>query len=98
MTAMVIVRPAEIRGTALPAAGQRAGAGSGDPQVGIRMLAPEAKGSTGIWDCTPGGRPVVNRADTAFTYTLSGRARLTDDATGAVTEIGPGDPVILPPG
>ncbi len=33
-----------------------------------------------------------------FTYILSGRARLTDDATGTVTEITGGDLVILPPG
>lgn len=98
MTSMVIVKAAEISGAALPAAGQRAGADSGDPQLGMRMLAPEARGSTGIWECTPGGWPVVNRPDTEFTYIISGRATLTDAATGTVTEIGPGDLIILPPG
>lgn len=42
MPSMVIVKAAEISGAALPAAGQRAGADSGDPQLGLRMLAPEA--------------------------------------------------------
>lgn len=98
MSSMVIVKAAEIGAADLPAAGQRAGADSGDPQLGMRMLAPEAGGSTGIWECRPGGWPVVNRPDTEFTYIISGRARLTDDATGAVTDISGGDLVILPPG
>lgn len=62
------------------------------------MRVPEAKGSTGIWECQPGGWPVVDRPDIEFTYIISGRAALTDTATGTVTEIGPGDLVILPPG
>lgn len=98
MPSMVIVKAAELGSTALPAAGQRAGADSGDPQLGLQMLAPEARGSLGIWECQPGGWPVLNRPDTEFTYILSGRARLTDEATGTVTEIGAGDLVILPPG
>lgn len=98
MPSMVVVKAAEIVGADLPAAGQRAGADSGDPQLGLRMLAPEARGGTGIWECAPGGWPVVNRPDTEFTYIISGRAKLTDDATGAVTEIAGGDLVILPPG
>jgi uncharacterized cupin superfamily protein len=40
----------------------------------------------------------VDRPDTEFTYIVAGRAKLTDDATGQVVEIGAGDLVILPPG
>ena len=98
MPSMVIVKAAELPSAALAPAGRRAGADSGDPQVGLRTLAPEATGSLGIWECQPGGWPVVNRPDTEFTYILSGRARLTDAATGAVAEITGGDLVILPPG
>ncbi len=98
MTSMFIVKAAEITSAALAPSGQRAGADSGDPQIGLRTLAPEATGNLGIWECQPGGWPVVNRPDTEFTYILSGRARLTDDATGTVTEITGGDLVILPPG
>jgi uncharacterized cupin superfamily protein len=95
---MVIVKAGEIAGAALAPSGQRAGADSGDPQLGLKTLAPEATGNLGIWECQPGGWPVVNRPDTEFTYIVSGRARLTDEATGNVTEITGGDLVILPPG
>lgn len=98
MTSMVIVKDAAIRSAALAPAGQRAGADSGDPQLGVQALAPAAGGNLGIWECQPGGWPVVNRPDTEFTYIISGRARLTDDATGDVVEIAGGDLVILPPG
>jgi uncharacterized cupin superfamily protein len=98
MTSMVIVKKSEIAAATLPAAGQRAGADSGDPQLGVQPLAPDARGNLGIWECQPGGWPVVNRPDTEFTYIVAGRATLTDDATGKVVEIGAGDLVILPPG
>ena len=98
MPSMVIVKAAQISSASLPAAGQRAGADSGDPQLGLQMLAPEAGGSTGIWECQPGGWPVENRPDTEFTYIISGRALLTDAASGDVVEITGGDLVILPPG
>ncbi|MBB1493290.1 DUF861 domain-containing protein [Paracoccus sp. MC1854] len=98
MTSMVIVKDAAIRSAALAPAGQRAGADSGDPQLGMQALAPDASGNLGIWECQPGGWPVVNRPDTEFTYIISGRARLTDDATGDVVEITGSDLVILPPG
>jgi uncharacterized cupin superfamily protein len=82
----------------LKAAGRRAGADSGDPQ--LRTLAadsgPEAQ--VGVWECEPGGWPVVDRPDTETCYIVSGRAKITDDDTGRVVEVGPGDFVVLPPG
>ncbi|WP_019995436.1 cupin domain-containing protein [Aureimonas ureilytica] len=98
MTTMTVVKKASLASADLKAAGQRAGADSGDPQIAVETLAPDATGNLGVWECQPGGWPVVNRPDTEFTYILSGRARLTDDTTGAVVEIGGGDLVILPPG
>ncbi|WP_414445542.1 cupin domain-containing protein [Burkholderia sp. 22PA0106] len=41
---------------------------------------------------------VPDRTDTEFTYIVSGRANLTDHASGEVVEIGAGNFVILPPG
>ncbi|WP_269502261.1 cupin domain-containing protein [Burkholderia sp. IMCC1007] len=59
---------------------------------------PTAGREPGVWECQPGGWPVVDRPDTEFTYIISGRANLTDAASGEVIEIGAGDLVILPPG
>lgn len=98
MSKFTIVKAAEISDAALTSAGQRAGADKGDPQIAIRTLAPEAVGNLGIWECQPGGWPVVNRPDTEFTYIISGRAILTDDSTGEKIEVTGGDLVILPPG
>ena len=98
MPALTIKKAAEIAAATLPAAGQRPGADSGDPQLGLLTFAPEAAGSIGFWECQPGGWPVTDRPENEFSYIISGRARLTDDATGTVTEIGPGDLVILPAG
>lgn len=98
MAKFTIVKAAEIASARLTAAGQRAGADSGDPQIALQSVAPDAAGNLGIWECQPGGWPVINRPDTEFTYIISGRASLTDDSTGEVTEIAGGDLVILPPG
>ncbi|UOO89717.1 cupin domain-containing protein [Vitreoscilla massiliensis] len=98
MSKMTIVNNAHITQTVLAAAGQRAGADSGDPQLGIQELAPEANGSLGIWECQPGGWPVINRQDTEFTYIIAGKAILTDDSTGEKTTVGAGDLIILPVG
>ncbi|WP_321955311.1 cupin domain-containing protein [Paraburkholderia bannensis] len=98
MTKFSIVKAAEIASAQLASAGQRAGADSGDPQIAVKKVAPEAVGNLGIWECQPGGWPVINRPDTEFTYIISGRARLTDDSTGEVIEVTGGDLVVLPPG
>ncbi|BBP98957.1 cupin [Burkholderia sp. SFA1] len=98
MAKFTIVKAADIASARLASAGQRAGADSGDPQIAVQSVAPEAIGNLGIWECQPGGWPVINRPDTEFTYIISGRARLTDDSTGEVTEITGGDLVVLPPG
>ncbi len=53
--------------------------------------------AVGLWECTPGGWEIVERPDTEVVHILSGRVRMTD-AGGAVTEIGPGDVMVLPKG
>jgi len=81
----------------LSPAGQRAGADSGDPQISVREISNTDGIAVGVWECTPGGWPVVDRADTEVATILSGAGRITD-AAGAVTEIGPGSVVTLPKG
>lgn len=98
MTTFTIIKAAAIGSLPLNAAGQRAGADKGDPQIALQKLAPEAVGNLGVWECQPGGWPVVDRPDTEFTYIISGRAVLTDDASGEEVLVTGGDLIILPPG
>lgn len=81
----------------LAPAGQRAGADSGDPQISVREISNTDGIAVGIWECTPGGWPVTDRADTEVATILSGSGRITD-AAGAVTEISAGTVVTLPKG
>jgi len=95
---MTVVSLDNARAQTLRPSGQRAGADSGDPQVAVAEFAEQAGGSIGIWECQPGGWPVVDRADTEIAVILGGRARITDEATGTVHAVGAGDVVVLPPG
>ncbi|WDY56125.1 cupin domain-containing protein [Pseudomonas sp. PSKL.D1] len=98
MTTFTILKQAALQALPLKPAGQRAGADKGDPQIAVYTLAPEAVGNLGVWECQPGGWPVIERPDTEFTYILSGKALLTDSSTGDVVEVTGGDLIILPPG
>ena len=98
MTTFTIIKAAAIESLPLNPAGQRAGADKGDPQIAFQKLAPEAVGNLGVWECQPGGWPVVDRPDTEFTYIISGRAVLTDGSSGEEVLVTGGDLIILPPG
>jgi hypothetical protein len=98
VTEMTILKGDEIARASLPNAGVRAGADSGDPQVGVVTLAPEALGNIGIWECQPGGWSVLDRIDTEVAYIISGSADLTDARTRKRINVTCGDVVILPPG
>jgi uncharacterized cupin superfamily protein len=83
--------------TQVQPAGQRPGADSGDPQLAIRTVT-GAPGNVGIWECQPGGWPVVDRPDTEVASIVAGRATITDESTGVAHEVTAGDLVVLPPG
>lgn len=87
----------QVRGDLTPA-GQRAGADSGDPQLGVLSVDTAGNGAVGVWECTPGGWPVKDRTDTEVCHILAGRATITDGATGTTHPIGPGDLLVLPAG
>ncbi|ODU06909.1 MAG: hypothetical protein ABS81_03510 [Pseudonocardia sp. SCN 72-86] len=87
----------ELLGDLTPT-GQRAGADSGDPQVRARAIAGGGPERIGVWECAPGGWAVVDRPDTETCVILSGRARITDQDSGRVLEVGAGDMVVLPSG
>ena len=96
MSEMTVVHRA--LGAELNPAGRRPGADSGDPQLHTLPVAPQATGNIGIWECRPGGWPVVDRPDTEVAYILSGAATITDDATGVAHQVAAGDLLVLPPG
>lgn len=98
MTMMTILKRADFPIAPLKAAGQRLGADTGDPQSKVLQVAENAAGRLGIWECTPGGWPVVDRQDTEVAVILSGVADITDDATSTTVTIRAGDVLILPPG
>lgn len=97
MPALIHLSNAAVRGELTPA-GQRPGADSGDPQLKTLPVDSGTDAQVGVWECQPGGWPVVDRPNTETCYIVSGRARLTDEASGHVVEVAAGDFIILPPG
>jgi uncharacterized cupin superfamily protein len=79
-------------------AGQRPGADSGDPQLRTLAVPSGTEAQIGVWECEPGGWPVVDRPNTETCYIVSGKARITDDETGRVVDVSAGDFLTLPPG
>ena len=97
MSTYVHVPAARVTGP-LEAIGQRPGADSGDPQLGILRFETEGAVRAGVWECQPGGWPVETREDTETCYILSGRATVTDGATGRTYEVSAGDVIVQPRG
>ena len=95
MRPYVHVPAAKILGELEPT-GHRPGFDSGDPKTAVLRFDTEVK--TGVWECQPGGWPIVDRADTEVCYVLSGAATITDDATGTKHELRAGDLLVLPAG
>lgn len=79
---------------ALTPVGQRAGADSGDPRVSAHTISNAGGIHVGVWECTPGGWPVVDRPDTEVATIISGAATLTS-ADGAKQALAAGSVVTL---
>ena len=77
--------------------GPRAGADSGDPKMSGRIFYEGNGIQVGVWECTPGGWAIVDRADHETVRIVSGRARLTN-ADGTSVELTAGDALTLPKG
>jgi len=58
--------------------GQRDGADQGDPQVSAKTISNDGSVHVGVWECTPGGWPIVDRGDTEVASIVSGRGIITD--------------------
>ena len=97
MSTYVHVPAATVTGPLEPI-GQRPGADSGNPQLGILRFETDGAVRAGVWECEPGGWPVEPREDTETCYILSGRATVTDAATGRTFEVSAGDVIVQPQG
>jgi uncharacterized cupin superfamily protein len=97
MSTYVHVPATTITG-ALEPAGQRPGADSGDPQLGILRFETDGAVRAGVWESAPGGWPVEKRETTETCYILSGSATVTDGATGKTFEVSAGDVIVQPEG
>lgn len=94
----VVVTPAaRVRGELTPA-GQRPGADSGDPQIGLLELDTLGRGRAGVWECAPGGWPIKDRPDTELSFIIQGAVTVTDDSTGIAHRLVAGDAVLMPAG
>ena len=81
----------------LNSVGSRAGADQGNPQVSAREILNDGSIQVGVWECTPGGWPIVDRTDTEVASIVSGKGTITD-ADGAEHVLVPGSAVTLPKG
>ncbi|MFC9556932.1 cupin domain-containing protein [Rhodococcus sp. NPDC056960] len=97
MPSLIHLPSTTVQGELTPA-GRRPGADSGDPQLRTLPLDGGTDAQIGIWECQPGGWPVIDRLNTETCYIISGTATLTDDETGTKTEVSAGDFLVLPPG
>ena len=91
-------QPAAAVTGALQPRGQREGADSGDPQISWTGFDAPDDVRVGVWEAEPGGWPIVNRPDTETCHIVSGRATITDEATGEKQEISAGDVMVFPKG
>ena len=82
---------------ALDPAGVRAGFDQGNPQTSHREISRNGPVTVGVWECTPGGWPIVNRGDTEVCSIVSGRGTISD-ADGTKRLLTPGAVVTLPKG
>lgn len=93
----MVVAYGEVLDGALEPWGPRAGHDSGDPQTsGISFF--EGHGvSVGVWECTPGGWTIIDRADTETMLLLAGAVTITP-VDGDPVELVEGDVFVLPKG
>ena len=77
--------------------GIRAGADTGLPLTTVKTFEPGNTKGAGVWECTPGGFPVVNRPSTETVLILKGKGTITN-ADGSKVELTPGTWHTLPTG
>ena len=93
----MVVAYADVLDGELEPWGPRAGFDSGDPQTSGVVFFEGHGVSVGVWECTPGGWPIVDRPDTETMLLLAGRVTITP-RDGEPVELEEGDVFVLPQG
>lgn len=93
----MVVAYADVLDGELEPLGPRAGFDSGDPQTsGITFFSGHGV-EVGVWECTPGGWPIVDRPTTETMLLLAGTTTITP-LDGEPVELTEGDVFVLPKG
>ena len=93
----MVVAYADVLDGELEPLGPRAGFDSGDPQTsGITFFSGHGV-EAGVWECTPGGWPIVDRPTTETMLLLAGTTTITP-LDGEPVELTEGDVFVLPKG
>merc|ERR1712048_873243 len=77
--------------------GLRPGADTGNPLIATFAFDHGNLKGAGLWECQPGGFPVVNRPSTETCYIIQGRATITNQ-DGSKVELSAGSWHTLPTG
>lgn len=77
--------------------GPRSGSDAGDPETSGIVFFDGHGVSVGVWECTPGGWPILDRPDTETMLLLAGAATITP-ADGDPVDLVEGDVFVLPKG
>ncbi|KAL1521521.1 hypothetical protein AB1Y20_021181 [Prymnesium parvum] len=83
--------------TSLEGRGMRAGADKGSPVVSMKTFDRGNTLGAGIWECEPGGFPVVGSTSTETVLILKGKGTITN-ADGSQVALTPGTWHTLPTG
>ena len=93
----MVVAYADVLGGELAPWGPRVGFDSGDPQTSGVIFFEGHGVSVGVWECTPGGWTITERADTETMLLLRGTATITP-LGGDPVDLEEGDVFVLPRG
>ncbi|HEU0244037.1 MAG TPA: cupin domain-containing protein [Candidatus Limnocylindrales bacterium] len=92
-----VTAPLDVLFGPLEPAGPRVGADTGEPMMSSLVIHAHGSVEVGVWECTPGGWAITDRANTETVHVLGGAGTITD-ADGTVRELGPGVTLVLPLG
>lgn len=89
--------PGSFLAEKLECKGLRPGADTGNPIMSVKAFSPGNTKGAGLWECKPGGFPVVRRPTTETVLILSGKGTITND-DGTKVPLEPGTWHTLPTG